>query len=740
MRTKSFFNALIRSRYFWLLPIPTWGLLIGASLAWNLANLDFYARDIAYERGKSLFEMVQSTKLNPNVMLSEVPGFSMNHQGDTSFRVVSNRPENPANQANGWESQALSEFSQASDELFEKFDSSAGTVFRYIKPVFMKPGCAACHRKLGYKVGDLRGGISITISAKPILASLHKTKTGLVLVHLISLLVVTLTSMVFLYRLRSQWQLVYDTRDQLEKSERFLTSITDSMGEGCLVLDSAGQISFSNPEAERLLGWQRNALAGKSLYTIIRSNTESGSHTQSNSPILRTLKDGRTRKINEDLFIHHDGHDIPVEYTVSAKFEQGSIDAVVVNFDDISQRKRVESQVTNLAKIIDDSLNEIYVFDAISMRFIWANRGALVNLGYNDEELLAMTPQDLGVKFENSLLEQLRSRTKEKVQLEAIQKRKDGSSYPVEINLQLATYQQQLAFIAIVSNITERKSSEDERRQLERQLNQIHKMEAVGQLASGIAHEINTPIQYIGDNLRFLRDAQRDYQRVHASYQALVDEARNHDALSAIVQQVEKDQQESDIAYLDEETPVAIEQSIYGTQQVSRIVQAMKEFAHPGVKQKSATDLNKTISNAVEVCKNEWKYSANVELSLDPELPLVECQGGDISQVILNLVINAAHAIEAAGRGEKGLISISSSHTQDTVEIRIKDSGTGIPEAIREQIFNPFFTTKDVGKGTGQGLAIAQDIIAVKHRGKLRFETESGLGTTFIIQLPTEPN
>ncbi|MCG8070033.1 MAG: ATP-binding protein [Candidatus Thiodiazotropha taylori] len=286
------------------------------------------------------------------------------------------------------------------------------------------------------------------------------------------------------------------------------------------------------------------------------------------------------------------------------------------------------------------------------------------------------------------------------------------------------------------SDISERKRADRERMDLERQLNQTHKMEAVGQLAGGIAHEINTPIQYIGDNLKFIKESQQDMQNLLQDYADLSSKAKQQPELQAELEKIDETIEEIDLEYLTEETTNAIDQSITGASQVARIVLAMKEFAHPGGKDMALADLNRIVSNAVAVCKNEWKYVADTQLQLSDNLPDVKCLAGEVSQVVLNIIVNAAHAIEAAKREEKGTITITTELKDEQVEIRVSDTGTGIPEEAQEYVFNPFFTTKDVGRGTGQGLAIAQDIIVGKHQGELLFETEQGVGTTFIIRLP----
>jgi two-component system, NtrC family, sensor kinase len=279
----------------------------------------------------------------------------------------------------------------------------------------------------------------------------------------------------------------------------------------------------------------------------------------------------------------------------------------------------------------------------------------------------------------------------------------------------------------------------DESRLLEEsQLAQAQKLESIGQLAAGVAHEINTPIQYVGDNFRFVSDSFREIDRVLAQYARLLDSAKGTEALSNLVMEVEQTIADTDLAYLLEEIPQAIQQCNEGIERVAHIVKAMKEFSHPGSHRMKPVNLNYAIESTLTVCRNEWKYVAEMVTDLDPALPPVRCLAGELKQVILNLVINAAHAIAEAKKADGlGRISVSTRQNGEIVEIRIEDNGVGIPAAIQSRIFDPFFTTKEVGKGTGQGLAIARNVVVKKHGGMLSFETQEGIGTTFLVQIPT---
>jgi two-component system NtrC family sensor kinase len=279
------------------------------------------------------------------------------------------------------------------------------------------------------------------------------------------------------------------------------------------------------------------------------------------------------------------------------------------------------------------------------------------------------------------------------------------------------------------------------RRALEAQLRQAQKLESVGQLAAGIAHEINTPMQYVGDNVRFLQDAYIAAGRLLESLLALQQTGPNADR-AALTQTIVEEVDRLELEYLHAEIPRAIQQSLDGLQHVSRIVKAMKDFSHPGSDAKVAVDLNRAIETTLIVAQNELKYVADTETHLDPDLPLVPCLPGEINQVLLNLLINAAHAIGDVVRSEggpaRGRITVTTRCVERAVEIRVRDTGTGIPADLHQRIFEPFFTTKPVGRGTGQGLALAHAVVVHRHGGGIWFETESGRGTTFVVRLPIE--
>ncbi len=274
---------------------------------------------------------------------------------------------------------------------------------------------------------------------------------------------------------------------------------------------------------------------------------------------------------------------------------------------------------------------------------------------------------------------------------------------------------------------------------LEMELRQAQKLESVGRLAAGVAHEINTPVQFVSDSVRFVRDGVGDLERLIRAYA----DHRRLTAQGALTPEddaaLDRIVDEADLDYLTDHLPRALERSLDGLDRVAAIVRSMKEFAHPDETEMAPVDLNQALRATLVIALNEYTYVADVETDFG-DVPLVTCHGGDINQVLLNILVNAAHAIEDRGRGgeQRGRITVQTRRDGDAVVVKIGDTGNGVPDEIRSRIFDPFFTTKVVGRGTGQGLAIARSVVRDKHGGNLTFATEIGLGTVFTMRLPIE--
>ena len=321
---------------------------------------------------------------------------------------------------------------------------------------------------------------------------------------------------------------------------------------------------------------------------------------------------------------------------------------------------------------------------------------------------------------------------------ETMAQRLDGDSFPMEIIVSPANFSSEMSYLYIFRDITRRRQAEDAQKKLEEDLREALKLEAIGHLAGGIAHEINTPSQYIRDNLKFLNDSYGALSRVLGlSLQTLW---KNRAFLpDNTFEEFAKQLRNSDMEFLLEEIPHATQQSLDGINQVARIVLSMKEFSHPGGTEKTTTDINRVLSNVIVISRNEWKHYADVVEKFDPEIPHIPCYINEVNQVFLNLIVNAVQAIQEAGRKpSEGEIVVKTTSLDDSILISISDNGTGIDKENRSKIFNPFVTTKGVGKGTGQGLSITHDIVTVRHGGRIWFETQVGKGTTFHVLLPGE--
>ncbi len=268
------------------------------------------------------------------------------------------------------------------------------------------------------------------------------------------------------------------------------------------------------------------------------------------------------------------------------------------------------------------------------------------------------------------------------------------------------------------------------------------KLETVGRLAAGITHEINTPMHYVGNNITFLKTAFSDLLALQQEYRRILDDARAGRQISGHVwQTLAAQERQADPDYLQAEIVKAIDQSIEGIQRVTRIVLALKDFSHPALHEYSLADLNQCIDTTVTICRHEWKRVADLDTSLEANLPLVYCCRDDINQALLNLIVNASHAVRTRidqGGYDRGRITLASSYDEATSRVRlaISDNGCGI---AAQRLFTPGFTTKPAGVGTGQGLSFVRQIIEERHHGTVTFSSAVGKGTTFTLELPLRP-
>jgi PAS domain S-box-containing protein len=527
---------------------------------------------------------------------------------------------------------------------------------------------------------------------------------------------------------------------ELTKSENRYRELVDGQAEGVVYSDVDSKFTFANPAAESILGVWAGQLIGKTLYDFLDEKNKAIAKQQHE---LR--KTGKKSSYEIEITTPR-GERRQLLITGAPQIgPDGAISGTFAIYRDITRRKAAERAVRESQRLLRAVLDNIP--DAVArvdrnLRFNYGNRALTADLEKGSFELIGKTAAELNLPFHARWTEELRRvfETGTPHAFEFHWHGADGISYRESRVVPEFSPSGEVEFVlAVTRKVTEQKKLEQERQLMELQLRQAQKMEAVGQLASGIAHEINTPTQYVGDNTHFLKDAFANLTGALKGYMELITAAKENTITPELIARVEQVLAASDLDYHMEQIPAAINETLEGVARVSKIVRAMKEFSYPGGKEKSAADLNKAIDSTTTVAKNEWKYVAELVLDLDPHLPPVPCFISEFNQAILNLVVNASHAIGDAIRdqkGKRGTITIRTRREGDYAEVRVTDTGTGIPEAHRQRIFEPFFTTKDVGKGTGQGLTVVYSSIVKKHGGTVTFETETGKGTTFILRLP----
>jgi PAS domain S-box-containing protein len=527
----------------------------------------------------------------------------------------------------------------------------------------------------------------------------------------------------------------------LNDERKMLRALIDNMPDFIYVKDLQSRFLVANPHLARAVGLRTpEDLLGRTDFEIYPNELATAFYADDQN----VISSGTPLYNREEKGIDRDGKAVEILTTkVPVRDTTGKIIGIAGIGRDISQRKKAEQALReaeqNYREIFDKAIVGIFQ-STPSGQLLSVNPSMAFTFGYNSpEEMIAGVP-DFSQHFfvddrRRGEFTALMDRIGAVQNFECQVLQKDSSRIWISLSVRVIRQNgSAVRYLGMNENITERKV-------LREQLFQAQKLESVGQLAAGIAHEINTPTQYIGDNVRFLKDAFQDLRCVLASYGRMLSGAREGDLSGETIKEICEAVDRADPAYLLEEIPKAIDQTLEGVLRVSTLVGAMKEFSHPGTKEKIPLDLNHAIGSTITVARNEWKYVADMETEFDPSLPMIPCLPGEFNQVILNLIVNAAHAIADVyqpGCAGKGKIKVQTENCRKWAEIRVIDTGSGIPAEVRSRIFDPFFTTKEIGKGTGQGLAIARSVVVDKHGGTIDFETEEGKGTTFIIRLPRD--
>ncbi len=526
-------------------------------------------------------------------------------------------------------------------------------------------------------------------------------------------------------------------RRREEEKLRILSRTVEQSPASVIITDTNGDIEYVNPAFTETTGYTFEEVKGQNP-RILKSGKTSQANYKAMWNILRAggewLGEFQNKKKNGELFWEK-------VFISSIKDLHGKITHFVAVKEDITAHKEVEAlfhfmNVKNeqILSTLPAALIEINEQDVIIRWNISAKR----IFGFDKEKIVGKGLTDSGIQWEwNKINRGIADCRKEglPIQLDDIKcTHKNGTQVFLSVSITpvLSDLQNKSNLLILAKDVTNYKV-------MESQLAQAQKLESIGQLAAGIAHEINTPIQYVGDSIYFLQDGFSDLiDYIKMSKELL--QANKTEALNLpLVQKMEDIAEDIELDYLIGSIPEALGRSKNGVQRVTEIVRAMKKFSHPGKEEFTLTDINEELKNTITVSKNEWKYVADIVTEFDPSLPMVACLPGELNQVFLNIIVNAAHAIKdriGENSTEKGKITINTTHDENYIEIRIKDTGSGIPDTIKSKVFDPFFTTKEVGKGTGQGLAISYNVVVEKHKGCIDLETELGVGTTFIIRLP----
>ncbi len=542
----------------------------------------------------------------------------------------------------------------------------------------------------------------------------------------------------------------------LQESEARYRTLIENVGEGIGFVNPEEQFTFANPAAESIFDVSPGGLLGRSLFDFVVPE--------------------RYELISDQTHLHRSGEKSVYEVEIICANQerrfllitavpqfgnQGRFDGTFGVFRDITARKKTEQALYEVQRLLVSekellSTTLMSIADGVIVtdqdgRVILINQAAESITGYSFSEAIHQPVTNILNLQISSTLDKVTDVVNYLVMLEKAQGKYSTNRAPVLITKSgkrlllsgnitalksAGPLEDTVGFVIVFQNITEKQKS-DEQNALSQ------KMQAIGELAAGIAHEINTPIQYVGDNIKFLRKAYAKYTETLAAYQLVIHEHIERNITQDLLDQLGVMARQNKIAYYDEEIPKAIQESLDGTERVRKIVLAMREFSHPTEKEKKYFDINHGIETAIAISRNEWKYYAELETDFDEKLPLVYCQIDAINQVILNMIVNAAQAIQekllqSQDPDQKGKIKISTGTNENNLRIQIQDTGNGIPAEIRARIFDPFFTTKGLGKGTGQGLSIAHNIIVNNHHGSISVDSEPGHETSFMIEFPID--
>jgi PAS domain S-box-containing protein len=535
--------------------------------------------------------------------------------------------------------------------------------------------------------------------------------------------------------------------DLAESEEKFRT-LAGSAQDAFVMLDEEDRVIFWNRAAAGMFGYTEHEITGQTFHDRLVPERFRAAHTKGFAYFKATGTGPAIGKALEMPALRRDGSEFPVELSVAAVKLRDKWVAIAV-IRDITGRLRAQETLLHSEERLNLALEATHMGTwelDLSTGTIWRSRLHDQIFGYTssletwttEQFLEHIVPADRK-RFTNDFSNPNKN---DQVQSECQIIRASDNTHRW-INVEGKVYRDKLGkpirMMGVVVDVTESKLAEQERQATEAQSSLSQKLESVGRLASGVAHEINTPMQFITDNTQFLRRAVTSLTDVLVAYRAVNETVASGNKPDETLALARAAEETNEMEYLLSEIPRTFDETMSGLQRVTHIIKSLKEFSHPNTTAKHAADLNKAINTTIAVSRHEWKYVAEVVTELDPDLPMIPLCIDEMNQVMLNLIVNAAHAIGDAikVRGEaKGTITLRTKVDGESVLVEVQDNGTGIPESAQSHIFEPFFTTKGVGKGTGQGLAIIRTIVVKNHGGTIHFTTTPGKGTTFHIHLP----
>ncbi|HVP09611.1 MAG TPA: PAS domain S-box protein [Phycisphaerae bacterium] len=536
-----------------------------------------------------------------------------------------------------------------------------------------------------------------------------------------------------------------------EELRRFRSALDNSADSIFIINQSTMQVLDANDTTCQKLGYSRPELLSLTLQDLQPRLTTHGLQQQLSNMPDSTKGEGAL----VTTFRRKDGTEFPVEVKLRAGTCDGQSVLVAVARD-VSNRPGGEAAARDteqrLGAIWDVIPAGVFLVDQETRQIADANPAALTMIGTTKEQMIGKVCHGLICPAERGFCP-VCDQGHVVEGMEVVLLTSQGRKLPVLKTVVPIVLSGRKYVLESFVDISERKAVEEtlarhqetledlvkERSEklleAQRQVLQGEKLASVGRLAAGIAHEINTPIQYVGDNLHAISDFLGDLQAVIGTYRESIDQAAKTGAAPEQVEKVKAAEQQHDLDFVLTDAPKAVSQALEGVQRVADIVRAMKDFSHIKGGASSSIDINRCLESTLTVARNEYKYYADVRTEFG-KLPLIACYPSELNQVFLNLLINAAHAIQDTK--QRGVITVTTGADGDWVEVSIADTGAGIPENIRNKVYEPFFTTKGVGKGTGQGLFIARQIVVGKHGGTLSFDSEVGKGTTFRIRIPVK--